>query len=94
MICPLKLSVASYGESSTVRTIYLFIIRSLTPQQATGNAFAVAVQNNPALCKTPQNEYRRQENDEQKKKEAPKLILRQLLWVFFINNQLLEKYDK
>jgi len=40
----LKLSVASYGESSTVRTIYLFIIRSLTPQQATGNAFAVAVQ--------------------------------------------------
>jgi hypothetical protein len=36
---------ASCRESSTVRTFYPFFqIRSLTPQQAAGNALAVAVQ--------------------------------------------------
>jgi len=30
--------------------------------------------------------------NKKKKTEAPKLILRQLLWTFFINNQLLRKY--
>ncbi len=40
----LKLPVASYRESSTVRNADFFWIRSLTPQQATGNALAFAVQ--------------------------------------------------
>jgi hypothetical protein len=40
----LKLPVASYRESSTVRNADFFWIRSLTPQQAAGNALAFAVQ--------------------------------------------------
>ena len=39
-----KLPAASCRESSTVRNISHFLIRSLTPQQAAGNALAVAVQ--------------------------------------------------
>jgi len=35
----LKLSAASCGESSILR-VQLFVIRSLTPQQAAGNALA------------------------------------------------------
>jgi hypothetical protein len=40
----LKLPVASYRESSTVRNADFFWICSLTPQQATGNALAFSVQ--------------------------------------------------
>jgi hypothetical protein len=39
-----KLPTASSGESSTVRTFYLFLNRSPTPSQAAGNALAVSVQ--------------------------------------------------
>ena len=37
----LKISAASYGESSTVRIFYLFLFRSLTPPQAAVIALAV-----------------------------------------------------
>jgi hypothetical protein len=40
----LKLPAARYWESSTVRTFYLFLIRSLTPPQAAAIALAIAVQ--------------------------------------------------
>jgi hypothetical protein len=41
----LKLPAASCRESSTVRNAAIFQIRLLTPQQAAGNALAIAVQN-------------------------------------------------
>jgi hypothetical protein len=40
----LKIPAASCRESSTVRNAVFFMIRSLTPPQAAGNALAFAVQ--------------------------------------------------
>jgi hypothetical protein len=40
----LKIPAASCRESSTVRNAVIFMIRSLTPPQAAGNALAFAVQ--------------------------------------------------
>jgi hypothetical protein len=42
----LKIPAASCWESSTVRNVVYFFIRSLTPPQAAGNALAFAVQKN------------------------------------------------
>nr|QNO45249.1 hypothetical protein EANENNMH_00005 [Methanosarcinales archaeon ANME-2c ERB4]QNO46892.1 hypothetical protein EAHOLGKO_00003 [Methanosarcinales archaeon ANME-2c ERB4] len=46
-VIQLKNPAASCRESSTVRNSINFLIRSHSPQQAAGNALAVAVQNNP-----------------------------------------------
>jgi hypothetical protein len=43
-ISVLKIPAASCRESSTVRNAVFFMIRSLTPPQAAGNALAFAVQ--------------------------------------------------
>jgi hypothetical protein len=42
--CPASAGLKRGRESSTVRNSIIFLIRLLTPQQAAGNALAVAVQ--------------------------------------------------
>ena len=46
----LKLPSASSGESSTVRNSVNFLIRSLTPPQAAGNALAVQFNSSSPFC--------------------------------------------